>query len=184
MKKAFTLIELLIVIAIIAILAAILFVSIGQSPLQKSRDTKRLSDLSAIQTALTLYYTTNQAYPTLAQFVASAAASDFLVGSYGIVTLPSDPSADNTDGTKCAGFTGGPQPFGDNDPLVTEYGYRYLRSANGQAYILSSCLEDLSSSSLRGDCDAANLGGDATMDCFDDQDGSGASGLTVYDLAG
>lgn len=64
MKKAFTLIELLSVVAIIGILAGILFVSIGQMPLKKARDAKRLNDMKAMQGALARYALDNNGnYP-------------------------------------------------------------------------------------------------------------------------
>jgi len=53
-KKGFTLIELLIVIAIIGVLAAIIIVNLNVVR-QKSRDAKRKSDMSEVQTALVMY---------------------------------------------------------------------------------------------------------------------------------
>ncbi len=60
--KGFTLIELLVVISIIALLSAIGAASLN-STRKKARDTRRRADLKAIQTALDLYYDTNNAYP-------------------------------------------------------------------------------------------------------------------------
>lgn len=62
-KKGFTLIELLVVIAIIGLLSTLAVVALGQAR-EKARDSKRLADLKQIQTALELYYTDNNAYPT------------------------------------------------------------------------------------------------------------------------
>lgn len=62
-KKGFTLIELLVVIAIIGLLSTLAVVALG-SAREKARDSKRLSDLKQIQTALELHYTDNNAYPT------------------------------------------------------------------------------------------------------------------------
>lgn len=61
-KKGFTLIELLVVIAIIGLLSTLAVVALG-SARQKARDSKRLSDLKQVQTALELYYTDNNSYP-------------------------------------------------------------------------------------------------------------------------
>ncbi len=62
-KRGFTLIELLVVIAILGLLSTLAVVALG-SARTKSRDSKRLSDLKQLQTALELYYTENTAYPT------------------------------------------------------------------------------------------------------------------------
>lgn len=62
-KKGFTLIELLIVIAIIGILTAIVTTNL-QSVRQRARDTRRKSDLRAIQQSLRLYYNDAKSFPT------------------------------------------------------------------------------------------------------------------------
>lgn len=57
-KKGFTLLELLIVIAIIAALSVILVIVLNPAEtLKKSRDTQRMSDLSSLKTALGIYTT-------------------------------------------------------------------------------------------------------------------------------
>jgi prepilin-type N-terminal cleavage/methylation domain-containing protein len=61
-RKGFTLIEILIVVAIIGILASVVLVGLG--PVQRrGRDARRISDLRQIQTALELYYNINGSYP-------------------------------------------------------------------------------------------------------------------------
>ena len=62
MNRGFTLIELLVVIAIISILTSLGSVSWSNAQ-QKSRDSRRKSDLKAIQTALELYIGTTGHYP-------------------------------------------------------------------------------------------------------------------------
>jgi len=62
-KKGFTLIELLVVIAIIGLLSTLAVVALGQARV-KARDSKRLSDMKQMQTALELYYTDQGAYPS------------------------------------------------------------------------------------------------------------------------
>jgi len=62
-KKGFTLIELLVVIAIIGLLSTLAVVALG-SAREKARDSKRLSDIKQVQTALELYYTDQSTYPS------------------------------------------------------------------------------------------------------------------------
>ena len=62
-SKSFTLIELLIVVAIIGILAALIIVSVTTAA-AKARDVKRQEDLRNIQKALEMYYTANGSYPS------------------------------------------------------------------------------------------------------------------------
>ncbi|MBI5729079.1 MAG: prepilin-type N-terminal cleavage/methylation domain-containing protein [Candidatus Magasanikbacteria bacterium] len=61
-RQGFTLIELLVVIAIIGLLSTLAVVALGSARV-KARDSKRLSDLKQLQTALELYYTDQNAYP-------------------------------------------------------------------------------------------------------------------------
>ncbi|OQB05259.1 MAG: Fimbrial protein precursor [bacterium ADurb.Bin212] len=61
-KKAFTLIELLIVIAITGILATVILVAYGNSQ-ARARDSKRIGDLGAISSAVKLFYDENRVYP-------------------------------------------------------------------------------------------------------------------------
>lgn len=57
-KKGFTLLELLIVIAILAVLGAIVIFMLNPAEtLKKARDSQRISDLSTIKTALGIYMT-------------------------------------------------------------------------------------------------------------------------------
>lgn len=61
--KGFTLIELMVVIAIIGILATIIMVSFSAVQ-QRARDGQRKADLRQIQSALELYKADNGVYPT------------------------------------------------------------------------------------------------------------------------
>lgn len=55
-QKAFTLIELLIVIAIIAVLATVVILSLNPAELlRQSRDSNRLSDMATLKSAISLY---------------------------------------------------------------------------------------------------------------------------------
>lgn len=70
-KKGFTLLELLIVIAIIAALSTILIIVINPSEtLKQSRDSQRIADLSTLKTALGLYMTATSS-PKLDSIAAS-----------------------------------------------------------------------------------------------------------------
>jgi type II secretion system protein G len=61
-KSGFTLVELLVVIAVIGLLTAVVMVSLAQSK-AKSRDAKRAADVQEIAQALALYHNTYQRYP-------------------------------------------------------------------------------------------------------------------------
>ncbi|HVY67806.1 MAG TPA: type II secretion system protein [Patescibacteria group bacterium] len=62
-QGGFTLIELLVVVAIIALLSSIALIAL-MSARQKGRDSKRLSDMVQMNTALELYFATNKGYPS------------------------------------------------------------------------------------------------------------------------
>lgn len=61
-KKGFTIIELLIVIAIIVILAGLVLTNI-QGAQAKARDATRLGDIDSVATALEIYHNENGYYP-------------------------------------------------------------------------------------------------------------------------
>lgn len=114
-KKGFTLIEILIVVAIIGILASVVVVGLGPAQ-RKGRDSRRLSDLRQVQTALELYYGKNGAYPN-ASIGDWAAFSAVLTGAgIGTSQIPNDPAK------------------GKN--------YVYLTDANGTTYVLGAELEE------------------------------------------
>ncbi len=62
-KKGFTLIELLVVIAIIGLLSTLAVVSLNNARI-KARDARRQSDLKQISTAMELYMSQKDIYPT------------------------------------------------------------------------------------------------------------------------
>ncbi len=62
-KTGFTLIELLVVIAIIGILSSVILASMTSSR-QKSRDAKRIAELTQMVRTLELFYDSNQRYPS------------------------------------------------------------------------------------------------------------------------
>jgi len=64
-QKAFTLLEMLLVIAIIAILAGIVIIAINPGrQLAQARNAQRASDLRALHSAVQQYYIDNKAWPT------------------------------------------------------------------------------------------------------------------------
>ncbi|MEI7452084.1 MAG: prepilin-type N-terminal cleavage/methylation domain-containing protein [Candidatus Falkowbacteria bacterium] len=69
-KKAFTLIELLIVIAIIGLLATLSVIALNNAR-AKSRDAKRVADVKQMQTALELFFNDAQRYPTTNEIATS-----------------------------------------------------------------------------------------------------------------
>ncbi len=108
-QKAFTLIELLVVIAIIGLLASIVLVGVSNARL-KSKIAKRGQDLKQVQSALELYYNTNNSYPsTGGQWQSQCAAYGGvaannvipgLVPNY-LASMPVDPAMNTTANTNC-----------------------------------------------------------------------------------
>ncbi len=83
----FTLIELMVVVAIIGILTALVTVNL-QDARERARDVQRKSDLKAIQQALELYKNDRipQTYPATASW-----RTDLTTGGY-IKAIPADPT--------------------------------------------------------------------------------------------
>ena len=120
-KKGFTLIELLVVIAIIGLLSTLAVVALGSARV-KARDSKRLSDLKQVQTALELYYTDNNGYPT---------ASAVSLGSTNYACL-------NTSGFAAVGCS---SPYMGNVPSDPRSGTYSYTSAASTTYTISATLE-------------------------------------------
>ena len=90
LSRGFTLIELLVVIAIIGILSTLLILQLNTAR-SKARDTKRVSDISQLRTAIELYYDNNGSYP--------ADISTATIGRYMSSGIsPTDPSTAATYG--------------------------------------------------------------------------------------
>jgi prepilin-type N-terminal cleavage/methylation domain-containing protein len=132
MKRGFTLIEILIVVAIIAILASVVLVGLGPTQ-QAGRDARRLSDLREAQNALELYFSKCGYYP--GPVVASnspcgpwsqnpngwASLTTALTGSgIGVGTMPDDPTAGHD--------------------------YYYSTTGDGSSYIIAAKLENANNS--------------------------------------
>lgn len=63
-QRGFTIVELLIVIVVIGILAALVVTTYGGIQ-AKARDSKRQTDIQALQTQIEAFYATNNYYPNL-----------------------------------------------------------------------------------------------------------------------
>lgn len=127
-QKGFTIVELLIVIVVIGILAAIVIVTFTGVQ-KKARDSDRKSDVNAISGLLEVYFADKGQYPTLANLNSANTAGSWrgdnmkdlkddlitapggtvgLVGSgaavtnYQYVTIPA--TCDNTTGNECTGY--------------------------------------------------------------------------------
>jgi prepilin-type N-terminal cleavage/methylation domain-containing protein len=90
--KGFTLIELLVVIAIIGLLSSVVLVAVYNAR-AKSRDAKRVSDMTRMVTGFELFNATYRGYPT-----ASSGVPNDMVPNF-IASFPTSP--DPADGT-CA----------------------------------------------------------------------------------
>jgi type II secretion system protein G len=78
-SKGFTIVELLIVIVVIGILATLVIVTFTGIQ-QKARDSKRKTDIGAVQAALESYYSSNNTYPTAAHLNSATWLSGNLKG--------------------------------------------------------------------------------------------------------
>ena len=134
--KGFTLVELLIVIAIIGILATVVIVSLASSR-GRARDTRRMADLATIRTALELYRDMNGNYPTVTGWAYSTnnAAWQSLQSqlSQFLSSLPVDP-INNT-----------PDPWYNGR---YSYAYRYSTASYPGKYDLVAQLENTNTSDV------------------------------------
>jgi prepilin-type N-terminal cleavage/methylation domain-containing protein len=88
-KDGFTLIELLVVIAIIALLSSVALIAF-MSARQKSRDTKRLSDMTQMNNGLELYFANFKGYPIGPGGIPTPLKTSGLANSLPSAPLPAD----------------------------------------------------------------------------------------------
>lgn len=122
-KKAFTIIELLVVVAIIGLLATLVFLSFSNSR-ARSRDSARLSDVNRIRQALNLYWQASGVYPSEGEFVVGDPIS-----YGGVIFMEKIPTP--------------PEPFDDGDcdeDVYDEYIYTTSGSGGSMTYELEFCL--------------------------------------------
>ena len=143
-RKGFTLIEMLIVVAIIGILASVVIIGIGPAQ-QRARDSRRASDMKQVQTSLELYYNKNGTYPTSGQDGAKTWAdlNTAIIGAgIGVAKLPNDPTTSAT--------------------------YEYGANVGGTSYVLKATLEQvndaLQKTSLRDTIFTIDCGSSANLD--------------------
>ena len=126
-KRGFTLVELLIVVAIIGLLVSMAMIRINQTK-TKARDSRRVGDISNIATALALYHNDRNRYPVYEGAI-DGSPTDVLsaeLKNAGLMSVvPLDPL--NRDVGGC-GTAGG-------------YHYYYVSNIDGSNYILWYCLE-------------------------------------------
>lgn len=112
----FTLVELLIVIAIIGLLASIVMASLS-SVSTKARDTKRIEEIDQIRKALAIYIANFSYYPIATATTTLTSTSTVgvaIIGSGAMSKMPQDPSV---------------------------YQYSYVSDLTGSTYNINFCLE-------------------------------------------
>lgn len=133
-SSGFTLLELLVVIAVIGCIASIVLVSLNVAR-QKARDSRRLSDARQLQIVLELYYDKYDIYPATdsdtgwgwdrSDYNGNVQEPDFLevLKTEGLITAtPVDPVNDYTNGTQI---------------------YLYRQCSVGKGYVLQVVFERL-----------------------------------------
>lgn len=142
-KKGFTLVELLVVVAIIGLLSTLAVVALGNAR-AKARDAKRVSDIKQIQTALELYFSDQNAYPT-----DGSAGADLLLGNSGAGMLSTAGFATRVASCPATCYMGAvpsnPKPeskvvVGTVTPPV-EYTYDATGAGTGSSYSITFGLE-------------------------------------------
>lgn len=140
-RKGFTLIEILIVVAIIAILASVVLVGLGPTQ-QSGRDARRISDLHEVQNGLELYYNKCGYYPGTG--TAGACGNTATTGYGGMATAL---------GSVGVGITQVPLDPTNSAPYLYTFN---TMGATASSYLLSAVLENKSNTVFNGYMPPAN----------------------------
>jgi len=124
-KRGFTLIEILIVVAIIGLLASFVLVGLGGAR-SRARDARRIADLNQVQQSLELYYSKFGTYPVATAWTGATGLTGVLTSAatgLGIRAIPGDPTLSAT--------------------------YYYCASTGGTSYLVGAVLENNDNPALR-----------------------------------
>lgn len=141
--KGFTLIELLVVITIIGILATGA-VATYTSQIQKARDTTRVNDLKAVESAVQQFYGDESVYPDT--------VNSGSLGNY-IGRIPQDSKYNASSSIPWATWTGTENPW---SILVYGYNVGNLWTVPKQRFELSTSFENQSNVEKKADNNADN----------------------------
>jgi prepilin-type N-terminal cleavage/methylation domain-containing protein len=131
-NKGFTLIEILVVIGIIAILAAIVIIAINPArQFAQARNTQRTANVNAILNAVGQYVADNKGnLPTIPNGEITLVLCNELVSTY-LPSLPTDPGSTSKGASIVCGI----------DPLTNKVGYEVLQDATSKR--ISVCSPNL-----------------------------------------
>ncbi len=156
-QKGFTLIELLVVIAIVAVLSVVVILTLNPAELLKqARDSNRVSDLSTIKSAVSLYLADGQTSWTSSNTVCYATTSSAptrcggYFGATFVTTSTGSATTTNTNGTGwvpvnfAAISSGAPFSLLPKDPINNgTYFYGFAATSTYNAFKLAANMESI-----------------------------------------
>jgi len=158
----FTIVELLIVIVVIAILAAISVVAYNGIQ-QRTRNAQRAQDVKAITQALELYYIDKGVYPNSFTYTPGSTAinsgwSTSADGSWNNLIQTLQPYATNLPTTTGVSSSTPAITGGNNYDYFGFSDSSYCSSSRGQGYILAYRLDGSTKNETMGTCGGTQLG--------------------------